>query len=71
MSDEQDKQVMLEKGGMVDIEAVAIAEIIFQTCHCGTERCTKAANLILEYISKKIVDSGAGVDVTPPEGPKN
>lgn len=62
MSD--DKEVQIEPGGMVEIEAVTIAEIIFQTCHCSTNRSTQAADLIIEYMRRQVMASGKAEDIT-------
>jgi hypothetical protein len=66
---EGDKDVLLHSGGVIEIEAVAIAEIIFQTCHCSTNRCTQAADLIIDYVRNKVMASGQAEDITKPEGP--
>ena len=63
MSDGGDKDVLVQKGTEIEIDANEIAAIIFNICHTGEGRAVIAANAIIDHLSAKLIKGGAA-DIT-------
>ena len=59
-------EIVVLKGTEIEIEAGPIAQIIIQNCHCSVGRAQKAADLIIDYMTAKLIASGS-IDITPTE----
>jgi hypothetical protein len=42
--------VVVQGPVMVEVDAVKIAQIIFDVCHTSETRATQAANLVIDYL---------------------
>jgi hypothetical protein len=69
VTDEQDMDMLVQKGAVVEIDANEIASIILRVCHTSAFLAERSANEIIDYMSAKVLASGRAEDITKPEGP--
>jgi hypothetical protein len=67
MSDDRD--MLVQKGAVVEISATEIAAIILRVCHTSAFLAERSANEVIDYMSAKVIASGMAEDITKPEGP--